>query len=150
MGLALLTAGGAHAQRSATGSELQELNKTSREQLHPGEPLKIRGIAQDANDFLANTPALRGQPSADALVAAEEAHARRLAMYETGQRFDSPPASAQRFSGGNSQVPLDRIKPNPAGTDQPIEEDSAPSSSRFVLPGVILGLLIHAARKFTR
>lgn len=129
--------------------ELSKIGKTDRVQLHPGEALKIRGIAQGANDFLASTPALRSEPTAVELVAAEEAHARRIAMYTKGERFSSAPSQGQRMIASDPGSPIGSFESaDPDSKAPPIEEDPD-GSNKYLLPGVILGLVLYTARKLT-
>ncbi|MCA9002846.1 MAG: hypothetical protein KDB61_13060, partial [Planctomycetes bacterium] len=131
--------------------DLSKVGRTDREQLHPGEALKIRGIAQGANDFLASTPALRGAPTAVELVAAEDAHARRLAMYTEGRRYTSAPSQAKPMLAANPGVPVHSTGPaQPGATPETRTEAPTDESNRWLLPGIILGLILFVGRKLTR
>ena len=131
--------------------ELSEIGKTDRVQLHPGEALKIRGIAQGANDFLASTPALRSAPTAVELVAAEDAHARRLAMYTEGRRYTSDPGPGKPKAATGPSIPVHSTKPAQPGAAPPTQtETPKDESNRWLLPGIILGLILFVGRKMTR
>ena len=140
----------AAAQDTINSADLSEVGKTDRVQLHPGEALKIRGIAQGANDFLASTPALRSAPTAVELVAAEEAHARRIAMYADGQRFSSAPSQGKRMIASDPNNSIESFESaQPESTPPPAEEEPSDGSSKLLLPGVFLGLILYVGRKMT-
>jgi len=124
-----------------------EVNKTNREQLHPGQPLKIRGIAQGANDFLAKTPALRGGPTEVELVASQDAHQRRLAMYEGGTRFNTAPRSSPRMTASDPGIPDSVRDPGEPDSGPPTEDQKNEAPSRFLLPAAFIGLLLFTLKK---
>ncbi|MFT4647521.1 MAG: hypothetical protein ACI9X4_000734 [Glaciecola sp.] len=126
---------------------MAEVGKTNRVQLHPGEPLMIRGIGQGANDFLASTPALRSAPSAIQLVAAEETRKRKLAMYADGARFDSAPSRSPRMTASDAHRPIRAIESASTAAQPPIEEEPSEGSNPFLISGAILGLLFYSVRK---
>ncbi len=147
--IALLALGLATQATAQDKVDSSKLAKTDRVQLHPGEALKIRGIAMGANDFLASTPALRSEPTAVELVAAEEAHARRIAMYNDGARFDSAPSQGPRLIASDPGQSIDSFESaDPESKQAPVEEP-VEDSNRYLLPGVLLGLLLYAGRKLT-
>jgi hypothetical protein len=147
LGLAFCLTTNATAQEVFGGWEMSEVGKTNRVQLHPGEPLKIRGIGQGANDFLAKTPALRSAPSAIELVASEETRERKLAMYADGARFDSAPRRSQRMTASDTHRPMIAIDSAPPAAQPPVEEEPSEGSNPLLIPGAILGLLFYAVRK---
>lgn len=148
-GLALCLSASAVAQNTVSSADLSKVRETNREQLHPGEALKIRGIAQGANDFLANTPALRGGPTNVELVAAEDARERRLAMYEGGQRFDSAPRSSSRMSASDPGIPTAGEAADVPGSSPPEEKQDDDAPNRYLLPAAFVGLVIYTLKKFT-
>lgn len=147
--MALCLAASATAQDGISRADLSEVRKTDREQLHPGEALKIRGIAQGANDFLANTPALRSGPSAVQLVEAKDAHARRLAMYDDGKHFTEPPRQSRQVSADGVPLPLEHSE-SPETSKTPKDEDEpSDGSNKYLLPGMLIGLVLYTIKKLT-
>lgn len=84
--------GQASAEREALAPEMERLEQRQREELHPGQPLKLRGMDVDMLRTL--TPALVGPTRDAAAVDDDEAYERRLAMYDGRTRFTSAPRSS--------------------------------------------------------
>ncbi len=126
--------------RSSTSSVLKEdLRGRDRELMHPGSPLRIRGIGQGENDFRGRTPALVTGEQPATLLREDENYRRRLAMYTDGARFRSAPR-AEAVEPKISPAVLPPIEV-PTGTLE--------SSSRmwFILAGVatvILAVLLRS------
>lgn len=95
LALACATAVPAHAQRArqeaALEDERERLEGKGREELHAGDPLALVGVAEGDATALARTPALAGAILGAARVDRDELYARKLAMYEGGERFDAAP-----------------------------------------------------------
>ena len=85
----LALAAGASAQDDIDQRVFELLNERNREDMHPGNPLKLVGVEQEGNSFRERTPALLNGDIVAALVDPEENRARRLAMYATPERVDS-------------------------------------------------------------
>ncbi len=148
-GLALCLAAGASAQSDVSRSDLSKASQNDKVLLIPHDALKIRGIAHDSNDFLANTPALRGGPTKAELVAAEDARERRLAMYEDGKRFDSAPRRDIQMSASDPGIPMAADAPGDPGSHPPGEEQDDDSPSKLLWPAAFIGLAIYALKKLT-
>lgn len=89
VGLALATASGALAQQSLLEAETRRAGSRNRERMHPGNALVVVGSEQEDNSFRNLTPSLMHAEKVAVLVDPEENYRRRLAMYESRQRFDS-------------------------------------------------------------
>lgn len=70
------------------------LDGRDREMLHAGMPVELIGIDEGDATFRTRTPILANSDQAIVRVDADENYARRLAMYETGERFHTPPPRA--------------------------------------------------------
>ena len=153
--VSLLASGGwfldasAHAQRQLNPDDLQGLSRTDRETIHPGQPLEIVGIGQEDNDFRAASPALAEGELAVTLVDMEDLRSRRLAMYKSGARYNTPPATTRRVQANalNRSLPrfqADRPIGDPADQDVPPEEGS---SWPYWMAGVALAGSLWIVRK---
>jgi hypothetical protein len=158
LALALL-ASGAHAQSAAespTGHELSTedrwlLDGRDREMLHAGMPVELIGLDEGDATFRTRTPLLANSDQAVILVDAEENYARRLAMYETGERFHAPPprssaASSSSYdrSGGGRALESSR-----SGGSAPVQEEQDTSTRNLVslLLSVVLAAFVALRRK---
>ncbi len=148
-GLAVCLAVGASAQSDASSSDLSEVGKNDKSLLIPHDALRIRGIAHDSNDFLANTPALRSGPTKAQLVAAEDARERRLAMYEDGKRFDSAPRRDIQMSASDPGIPMAADAPGDPESQPPADGQDDDSSSKLLWPAAFIGLVIYTLKKLT-
>ncbi len=148
-GLALCLAASASAQSGTSSSDLSKVRENNRMLLIPDDALKIRGIAQGANDFMANTPALRGGPTEVELVAAKDARERRLAMYEDNQRFDSAP-SKSRMTATDPGIPTVDVSSNEPDSTPPDESQDDEAPSKYLLPAAFIGLVIYTLKKLSR
>lgn len=90
--ICLLAAGQATAQQSLSENDIRTVGDRNRERMHPGQPLHVVGSEQEDNSFRERTPSLMKAEKVAVLVDPDENYRRRLAMYDTGQRFDSGPA----------------------------------------------------------
>ena len=103
--------GQASAERDALAPDLERLDGRHREELHPGQPLKLRGM--DVDDLRALTPALMGPTRDAAAVDNDEAYERRLAMYDDRARFTAAPHSSGTARRG-PRPRLEEPEPQPA------------------------------------
>lgn len=153
--VSLLAAGGcflngsALAQKQLNPEDLQGLSRTDRETIHPGQPLEIVGIGQEDNDFRAASPALAEGELAVTRVDTEELRSRRLAMYKSGARYNTPPATTRRVQGIalNRTLPRfqsDRPFGDPADQEVPPEEGS---TWPYWVAGVVLAGSLWIVRK---
>lgn len=69
------------AEFEAQKDSLRERNRSA---MHPGDPLLIIGVEQGDNDIRSRSPALLQSDRAATRVDAEEAHERRLALFDSG------------------------------------------------------------------
>lgn len=81
-------------QELETGSEPvvaeRRLPDADREEIHPGDPLRLIGVDEGDNVLLEDTYALKRSESQPVLVDLDDQRARQLALFE-GQTFDRPP-----------------------------------------------------------
>lgn len=95
LALTLATALPAEAQRAREeeqfAAEREALERRGREVLYRGEPLHLVGVASGDPDVLTRTPALASATLGLVRVDREELRARKLAMYDGGERFDTAP-----------------------------------------------------------
>ncbi|MEZ6014255.1 MAG: hypothetical protein R3F49_04020 [Planctomycetota bacterium] len=121
--LCLVCAAPADAQRSREEDELfaerAVLQQRGRPVLHPGEPLQLIGVGEGDSEVLSRTPALADATLGLVRVDRDELRARKVALYEGGATFDSPPRSSAATRPDATAEPKARQRsgPDPAAAD---------------------------------
>ena len=127
LGLLLLASAGS-AQDDIDQRLLELLNERNREDMHPGNPLKLVGVEQEGNSFRDRTPALLNGDIVAALVDPEENRARRLAMYGSTSRLDRPQAVLGMLGTGVAARYQAPIPIEPGEQAEPAEENAEQAS----------------------
>ncbi len=117
--LCVFAAGEATAQQSLSESDIRSVGDRNRERMHPGQPLHVVGAEQEDNSFRERTPSLIRAEKVAVIVDPDENYRRRLAMYDSGQRFDSAPATQARVLARD---------PNQAVARHEVEKKKAPKA----------------------
>lgn len=89
--------GQTYASDPDTNAARDVLSSRNREDIHPGRPLELIGVAntEAGNDMLAGLRAARRGSYEPVKVDEDEAYRRRLAMFESGLTFDRAPTHAR-------------------------------------------------------
>lgn len=112
------------------------LEERSRNNLHPDQPLRLRGIELDGNDLRMGTPALAKSDQQVTFVDQDELYARTLALHAEGAHFDAPPRAVSR-SPRIEALP----EPRPVG-GRPVRRATAPASDSWKPLALWSGLLL--------
>jgi len=103
----------------------QIIAERDRAEIHPGNPLRIAGIGEDADTFLAGTSALAHREHRPPSLDEEESYRRRLAMYEQGSSFTAPtrpaaPAGSTRERSAHGPAPGSASPPRESSNGAPL------------------------------
>jgi hypothetical protein len=109
-----------------------------REILHPADPLDLKGVEEEGNDFRHRTPLLEQSDRAGAQVDEEENHLRRLAMYAEGRSFHAPLVTATGHAG---TAPEARSSPARFANSTPDGPDESTGGSSWLLLLLLPGTL---------
>lgn len=132
----LALASGAGAQDDIDQRLYELLNERDREDMHPGNPLKLVGVEQEGNSFRQRTPALMNGDLVAALVDPEANRARRLAMYESTARVNR--ALPVQSMLGSSSAP--RYQAQVEAVDEPVEPPPEEPSEHGLVLRIASGL----------
>jgi len=93
----------------AAKQDYDRLYERNRADMHPGDPLLVRGIDQEDNNSCAGTPLLATRVSSATQVDTEELRRRTLDMYESRATFRSPLQTPQRKPARETRATRTRV-----------------------------------------
>lgn len=136
----LLIASEASAQRSVSENETRLIGSRNRERMHPGNPLTVVGSEQEDNSFRDRTPSLMNAEKVAVLVDEDEAYRRRMAMYNSGARFDAGPPIHSRVYSNEPDREAPRHEVAKRKAPKPVESGDG-NLALVSGMGMILGLI---------
>lgn len=145
--LALVDVAGAQAGPSPSaldGATRELMRERDREWIHPGQPLQVRGIGQEDNDFRAATPLLASGRIEPVLVDEEALYRRALAMYSGDVRFDGPPPALGAPAAPEPTAPVRRAR-----AEVPVEEPDS-GTWGWLLLAVLAVAVVAVVRQVRR